>query len=582
MSEYPSEGDLPQTFAPKAFQPEVAIDQNFVRSQADFHFSKAEALSLEGKATKAAEEFKSALIYDPRSPLLLSRYAVELVKTGQTANALERAKEAIEVDPNHFESRLILGALYAALQMFPESVAQYEAAVQLKPDLAEPKLYLGASHAENKNFRAANATFEKVLESPQGEYDFLAHYYIGRLEIEKRKDQAGIRFDKARHHLGKALELNPDFDEAVLAYVETFDREERPESSIEFLKQHQLQHGPTATVSEKLFQFYWVQKRSKEALEQINYLIALNPKNISALMKRSIVLVDLGKMEQAEADLRLVLEMGPDLDRVRHLLASVLEEGRKLEQAIAEYSLVPERSDFYWDAQVRRAFLLRKTGKKREASLGLEKLIANEPPNLQVYTLLASFHEEDKNYSRATQVLRRALEKHAEEPDLWFLLGALYDKASDTKNMEFHLRKAIELDPSHAQALNHLAYSFAEKKINLDEAESLVKRALEQDPEDGYIIDTLGFVLFQKGQVLDAVAVLELAHAKAPNESIIAEHLADAYLLAELPMKAREMYKKAVELAKSKERLFELRDKINASADQLEPREREPASASSE
>ncbi|MBP1720094.1 MAG: Peptidoglycan-binding LysM, partial [Deltaproteobacteria bacterium] len=74
------------------------------------------------------------------------------------------------------------------------------------------------------------------------------------------------------------------------------------------------------------------------------------------------------------------------------------------------------------------------------------------------------------------------------------------------------MRRVLENNPDHAQALNYIGYTYAEKEISLDEAEALVKRALELKPDDGYITDSLGWVYFKKGQLDKAIAELEKAH----------------------------------------------------------------------
>ncbi|MBW2652719.1 MAG: tetratricopeptide repeat protein, partial [Deltaproteobacteria bacterium] len=114
-------------------------------------------------------------------------------------------------------------------------------------------------------------------------------------------------------------------------------------------------------------------------------------------------------------------------------------------------------------------------------------------------------------------------------------------------------------NPDNADALNYIGYTYADKGINLDKAEKLIKRALELKPQDGYIIDSMGWLYFKKGNYKKAIKHLEKAAKYASEDSIIREHLGDAYLKNNLNDKALEMYERALELEPEKD---ELKEKI--------------------
>src|SRR5687768_11017608 len=103
------------------------------------------------------------------------------------------------------------------------------------------------------------------------------------------------------------------------------------------------------------------------------------------------------------------------------------------------------------------------------------------------------------------------------------------------------MQKVLDINPQHYQALNYLAYTWADSGERLKEAEEYAKRALAVKAEDAYVQDTMGWVLFKQGRVEEAIKTLEVAHRIKPDESIIAEHLGDAYYRAEMPEKAKQM-----------------------------------------
>jgi len=117
------------------------------------------------------------------------------------------------------------------------------------------------------------------------------------------------------------------------------------------------------------------------------------------------------------------------------------------------------------------------------------------------------------------------------------------------------MKKVLEINPDNADALNYIGYTYAEQGVNLDRAEEMVKKALRLKPRDGYIIDSLGWVYFKKGDYKKAVRHLEEAEAYASEDPLIKEHLGDAYLKADLKDRALEMYERALVLEPDKDEL---------------------------
>lgn len=140
----------------------------------------------------------------------------------------------------------------------------------------------------------------------------------------------------------------------------------------------------------------------------------------------------------------------------------------------------------------------------------------------------------------------------------------VYDKLKRFDDLVRQMREAIRLNPKHAEALNYLGYTYAERGINLDEAEGLIKRALEIRPKDGYITDSLGWVYFQRGDLPRAVEWLRKAVELAPEDATIVEHLGDAYVKSGDRERGLSMYERALGLEHKDEpqKKEELREKI--------------------
>ena len=138
---------------------------------------------------------------------------------------------------------------------------------------------------------------------------------------------------------------------------------------------------------------------------------------------------------------------------------------------------------------------------------------------------MVGVYQEKKDYADAIALAQKMVQLQPRDDKFHFTLGALYDENRQKELSAVEMRKAIELNPSNAPALNYLGYSYAEAGKHLDEAEKLIKRALDIEPEDGFYIDSLGWVYYQRGQYQKAVDQLERAVNLTSSDPTITEHL---------------------------------------------------------
>jgi len=146
----------------------------------------------------------------------------------------------------------------------------------------------------------------------------------------------------------------------------------------------------------------------------------------------------------------------------------------------------------------------------------------------------------------AVDELRAALAASPRDPGLLYALGAAYDGAGERDAAIAEMRALLALQPDHFEALNFVGYALAEQGVRLDEAERLVRRALELRPRSGHVLDSLGWVLFRRGDASRAVEVLERADALAGPEPVILEHLGDAYRALARRADAARVYRRAL------------------------------------
>jgi Flp pilus assembly protein TadD len=159
---------------------------------------------------------------------------------------------------------------------------------------------------------------------------------------------------------------------------------------------------------------------------------------------------------------------------------------------------------------------------------------------------MATIQEEAGRLDEAEKSLQLAIEKDPQNSRYLFRLGVVHDKKNDKPASLDAMRKVLALDPKNASALNYIGYTYAELGENLEEAEKLIRQALEYKPNDGYITDSLGWVYYKMGDYARAMEYLKKASALVPDDPTILEHIGDTYLKLNDKASALKYYQKAL------------------------------------
>ncbi|MBX3039811.1 MAG: tetratricopeptide repeat protein [Bdellovibrionaceae bacterium] len=539
----------------------TTIDPVHMRTQADYNYSMGEAYSLDGQVQKAIESFKMTLVYDPESAAVRLRLATEYLKAGLISEALEQGIEAVKADPKNIEGHLLLGGLYSSMKSYDKAVAEYETILKLKPDQPEAPLYLGAVLSEQKKYDKAVKAFETLLKNPDYATPHLAWYYIGRVRLEQKEDKS---LKSAESAFKQALKLKPTHVDSVLALSALETRRGKEEAGIQVLAKYQKEQGPNTRIAEILAQVYVEKGRYDEAYEQLEHLEQYGEDPLSAKLRIALIFIEKKIFDQATRKLEEIIEEAPDSDKVRFYLAAVYEETGKDADAITHFRKIPADSTYFQEAVVHASYLLRGQGKLAEAVKVIEGGLSKKKDAPQIYAMHASLLDEMGEHKKALVSLSEGIAKFPDNAQLRFYSGTIHDRLGDKKKTVEDMKKVIELDPNHVQGLNYLAFTWAEEGTNLADAEKLARRAAELDPKDGYILDTLGWILYKQGKTMDAIRLLEAAFRAQPTVGVIAEHLGDAYLRNAMADRALEMYNKALQLETDSRKIEEIKSKITA------------------
>ena len=165
-----------------------------------------------------------------------------------------------------------------------------------------------------------------------------------------------------------------------------------------------------------------------------------------------------------------------------------------------------------------------------------------------MYLFLSSLYEDAKDNVAAEKILIDGIKIAPQEISLHYALGVIYEKTNRLPESVKEMELVLAIDPDNAEALNFIGYSYADRGMNLDEAEKMIVRALKIKPENGYMIDSLGWVHFKKNQFSSAEKYLEKALKLLPDDVNVIEHLGDVYVKLNKTKEAQEMYNRALKI----------------------------------
>lgn len=546
------------------------IDPTHMRTQADYHFALGESLSLDGESDRAIEEFKLAMVYDNAAAAIPLRLGSEYLRKGLLTEAVEQGEAAQKLEPENIDVHEFLGGLYSALKMYKQALENYSFILKKDPRNEDVLIYVGAMYAEQEKYSEAESYFNRAAQLPTAEKAHLAYYYLGKmrtLQNPKNSKPAEKAFEQA-------LGAKPEFEEGVLALSDLYRKNGDKNRSLKLLESFQDQFGPKKSIAYELSQIYLDEEKYDKAAKHLRVLESFEPNNLNVKVKIALILIEKKTYEEAIAKLEEIVVIAPTSDKIRFYLAAVYEEVGRADLAISNFKKIENSSTYFPDAVIHAAHLYRKQQDLKGSAKILKEAIDQRDDVPQFYAFYASVLDEQKEYKTAAGMLEKAAKKFPDNTQIRFYLGSMYDRMGRQQETIAEMRKILALDQDHIQALNYLAYTYAEMSTNLEEAESLALRAMAQQPQDAYILDTVGWVMFKQGRVEDAIQYLEAAMKLKPEESIIAEHLGDAYYVFELAEKAKQMYLKAVAFESDPSKANKIRAKIiniDASSQQRVP-----------
>ncbi len=528
---------------------------------ANLNYIKARERVLDGKYEEALPLLEEAIKSDADNATLNHQLAEVLLRLSQFEKAEGYAKLAVTREPKNNEFRATFGGILASQKKYPEAKEQYAAIIENDPDNIKAPLLLGIVEAESGQAEAGVAVLTKAYEKNNDNY--MALFYRAKINLEAENAES------AKVDLDKCLTLHPSFVEAGTALG--LLHEKLGESDLAIRAYSRIQGS--GRYKKRLAQLYLQKNEYEKALNELSEYEKVEPDDYTARVKVGLIHFELKQYDLAISRFQEILKEQPSADNVRFYLGAVYEEAKQYGLALDQLKKVTKESSFYKEASIHLGFIYREKGNFKEGIELGRKLVKVNPEVVEFWDLYASFYESLKEYKKALVVLNDGLKKHVNDEKLLYFQGAIYEKLNERPKAIENMKKILSKNENSAHALNFLGYTYTEQGEKLDEAEMMIRKAVTLRPNDGFIQDSLGWVLFRRGKIDEAQVQLEKALVIQPDEPVILDHLGDLYSAKADYVKAANFYKMAVAFAKKDKDLLK---KVTTKLATMEKRVRVP------
>src|SRR5262245_50465713 len=526
---------------------------NYARVSASGSYLAARHAGTQKDAAAAAAYYRSALRGDPRNGELLNRTFLAVLANGEVEEAVKLAERVVQVDKTDKIARLVLGVRAIKQKQYPAARRELQQSIRGPiTDLAATLLaaWTQASPTEAKTAidsidKLAGAEWYAIFKDLHGAMI---------LDLAGQKKEAAKRFERA-------YKLDPSALRVAQSYASFLSRQ-----------------GSSAEGSKVLATFEEALPRHPLVVEAVQDLKA---------GKKLPILVDTPQAGAAEVlyglgaalgrrggedfgliYLQLALYLVPQHSLALLSLGDLYEAMKKPELANKIYERVPMSSPLQRNAQIQLALNLDTLERTDEAKASLEKLVAANPGDLEAIMALGNVLRGRTQFAECADVYSKGVDTISKpEKSNWviyYFRGICFERAKQWPKAEADLKKSLELFPDQPHVLNYLGYSWIDQGINLDEGMRMIKRAVEQRADDGYIVDSLGWAYYRLGNMDEAVKQLERAVELKPEDPTINDHLGDAYWRVGRVLEARFQWSHARDLKPEPEDLVKIEAKLKS------------------
>ena len=508
----------------------------------------AELAGQRGDLPSAIESYLEAA-RETRDAGIAARAAKIAVLSGADGKAIDAARLWSEIDPSSVEARQAIASVLIRAGDLDAAVEHLAAVVEMAPGPPGAGFdRAGELLAGERDRDAAVAVMKRLVAGYED--DAAAQLALARLLA-----RAG-RLDEASAVFGLASELDPGDARIAILLSRARLRLNDVEGALGVLEEF-LARVPDSNVVRRAYARMLVDtRRHEQARAEFERLVADNPGNGDVRYALGLVLLQTDRLDEAARHFTKLTERASWRDAAHYYLARIAESRQRPDEAIASYRRV-RRGEHRLNAQIRAAVLLAEGGDVESARRHLHGVRgANARESMRLYRAEAEMLARVERYDDAMAVYDASLEEFPGNFDLLYARGMLAERMDRLDILERDMREIISREPDNAEALNALGYTLADRTDRYEEAYELIKRAYELKPDDHYIVDSMGWILYRMGRHREALEQLRRAMSIRPDPEIAA-HLGEVLWILGEKAEARGVWEAALEETPEDERLLD-------------------------
>ena len=523
------------------------------RTSASGNYLAARHASAQRDAMSASTYYRAALRSDPKNAELLDRAFISSLAEGDIEEAVRLADRVLQVNKNDRTARLVVGI--RAIKNKQWQTARVNLAQSVRGPVTDltAALLVAWTYSGTNDSKTAIDTIDR-LQGPDW-YGVFKDLHAGLiLDISGKKKEAGRRLEKVQKLDSTALRI-------VEAYGSHLSRQGSKDEALAVFQAFDkaLPRHPLVT----------------QAMQQVESGQKLAPLVDNAQAGASEVLYGIGAAlgrrggeDLGLAYLQLALYLTPQHPLALLSLADLYEAMKKPQLAIDMYRRVPTTSPLHRNAEIQLASNLDSLDRTGEAKAHLTKLIAENATDTEAIMALGNIERARKSYADCSKTYDKAVAQISNPQRanwlVFYFRGICQERSKNWPSAEADLKKALELFPDQPHVLNYLGYSWIDQGINLEDGMRMIRRAVEQRPDDGYIVDSLGWAYYRTGNLQEATKHLERAVELKPDDPTINDHLGDAYWKTGRQLEAQFQWSHALGLKPEPDELKKIEDKLKS------------------
>ena len=530
---------------------ETPTPQELAHATTAGSYLAARHAGVERESGTAAAYYLNVLRADPRNADLLGRTFLSVLTNGDIDEAGRLADRLLQLDRSDRIARLVLGV--RALKLKQYGVARQNFAQSVRGPVTDLTATLLAAWAQSGtgDTKGAIETLDK-LSGPDW-YAIFKDLHAGIiLDVGNNKKDAAKRYEHA-------YKADPVALRTVQAYGHFLSRTAGKDEALKIYQEFSKAVPDHPVITEEM--------------KQVSAGEKLPPLADSASAGAAEALYGLGASigrrggeDLALIYLQLALYLEPNHAMALLSLADLYESLKKPDLAIAVYDRIPASSPLRRNAEIQVSSDLDTLDRTDEAKKRLERLIADHPKDVEAMMALGNVLRGRKEFAQCADAYSKAIANlTSTEKSNWvvfYFRGICYERSKDWPKAEADLKKALQLFPDQPLVLNYLGYSWIDQGANLDDGMKMIRRAVEQRPDDGYIVDSLGWANFRINNYDEAVKNLERAVELKPDDPTINDHLGDAYWRVGRVLEAHFQWSHAKDLKPEPEDLPKIEQKL--------------------